>query len=196
MPKQLAQTAPEGVVAAREISLPDGQLLDLANIPAVARTYDDLQRLKAMIREAEGMLKEALIKHSSELGQKTYDVEGAKVEIKGGSETRYDAQEIKRALTEAGMPEKRVKEVVRETIEYKVSAVEAKRAARASEDYAEIIEQHSTVEKKTPSVTVKRIGGRAAYPLKRPAGTDEMTASELPAPADASSAPADEEMPW
>ncbi len=208
------QTAPEVVATSKEIALPDGQLLNLSDIPAVARTYDDLQRLKAMIREAEGTLKEVLIKHSGDLGQKTFSVEGAKVEVKGGNETRYDAQGLKRAFKEAGMPEDRIKEIVRETIEYKVAAVEAKRAARANEKYAEIIEQHSTVEKKTPSVSVKRIGGSAATPLKRPAEKDEMTASELSAPADALpagmsgetpesqtteaiSAPADdEEMPW
>jgi hypothetical protein len=184
--KQVEQTAPEGVVASQEIALPDGQFLDLSDIGSVARAYDDLQRLKAMVREAEGRLKDALVEHSSELGHKTFTVEGvAKVEIKGGTERRYDAQGLKRAFKEAGMPEERIKEIVRETIEYKVAAVEANRAARANEKYAEIIEQHSTVEKKNPSVTVKRIGGSAAtIPPARPAETEEMTASALSAPAD------------
>lgn len=201
MSRQVEQTAPEGVVASKELALPDGQFLDLSDVGSVARAYDDLQRLKSMVREAEGRLKEVLIQHSSELGHKTFNVEGAKVEIKGGSEKRYDAQGLKKALKEAGMPEERIKEIVRETIEYKVLAVEANRAARANENYASIIEEHTTVEKKSPSVSVKRIGGSAVGPLTRPAEKDEMTASELSAPADAPaeslSAPAnDEDMPW
>lgn len=195
------QTAPDTIAPSKEIALPDGQLLDLNNVGEVARAYDDMQRYKRMIREVEGHLKEALLQYSSDAGQKTFTIaDVAKVEIKGGNETRYDAQGLKRALKAAGMPEARIKEIVRETIEYKVSAVEAKRAARANEEYAKIIDEHATVEKKTPSVSVTRIGGKVGHPLAQPAGKDEMTASELPAPADtqseAISAPADEDMPW
>ncbi len=197
MAQQVEQTAPEGVVASKEIALPDGQFLDLSDIGSVARAYDDLQRLKTMVREAEGRLKDVLIQHSSDLGHKTFTLEGiAKVEIKGGSERRYDAQGLKRALKEAGMPESRIKEIVRETIEYKVAAVEANRAAKANDKYAEIIAKHSTVEKKNPSVSVKRIGGSVAGPLTRPAEKEEMTASTLSVPADDSAPADDENMPW
>lgn len=190
MSKQL-QKAPEAVAPKTEvIALPDGQVLDLADTGQVARAYDDMQQLKRMLREVEGKLKEALIEHSQSTGTKTFSVEGAKVEIKGGEETRYDAQAIKRALKDAGMPEDRIKEIVRETIEYKVAAVEAKKAARANEKYAAIIKEFSTVEKKNPTVAVTRIGGKASKPLSTPAEKAETTAEALSAPAD------DEEMPF
>jgi len=198
-PSQSAPVVPE---RPKEIKLPDGQLLDLADVDQVARAYDDVQRYKAMLREAETQLKDALIQHATDRGEKTFTLHEAKVEIKGGEERRYDAQGLKRALKEAGMPEERIKEIVVETIEYKVSAVEAKRAARANEKYAEIVEANTTVAKKTPSVSVTRIGGSAVprSPQGRPAEKEEMTASELSAPADDSQstekAPAEEEMPW
>lgn len=171
--------------------LPDGQVLDLSDVGSVLVAYDDLQRLKAVMREAEAKLKEALISHSSEFGKKSFQVDGVgKVEIKGGKQTVYDAQALKRTLKAAGMPEARIKEIVRETIEYKVMAVEAKRAARANPAYAEAIEKHSTVEEKVPTVTVTRIGGRAAHPLARRAEEAEKTAEASSAPAD------DESMPF
>ena len=193
MSEQLVETASESI--SQLVHLPDGQVLDLANASDVAKAYDDMQHLKRMLREVEGKLKEALVAHSSDVGKKTFEVDGAKVEIKGGKETRYDAQAIKRALKAAGMPEDRIKEIVRETIEYKVSAVEAKKAATANEKYAQIIKEHSTVEEKTPSVSVKKIGGKAVLhtPLAPPAGIAETTAEALPAPADA---PSEEDMPW
>ena len=52
------------------------------------------------------------------------------------------------------MPAERVAEIVIETVDAKVSAVEAKKAAGANAVYAEIIERHKTVYPKSPSVSV------------------------------------------
>lgn len=176
----------------KPVMTPDGQIIDLSDPAQVAMAYDDLQMLKRMIREAEGRLKGALIEHSAAVGKKTFEISGVgKIEIKGGTEKKYDAQGLKRGLKEAGCPDDRISEIVHEIVDYKVVAVEANRAAKANPEYAAVIEANSTVEEKTPTVTVSRVGGgRARVPAQRAVG--ELTAQDS-SPADDSLA---EQLPW
>jgi hypothetical protein len=145
----------------QQLVTPQGSIVDLSKPEEVAIAYDDLQQLKRMLNEVEGKLKQALVEHSRVIGKKSsFELAGvAKVEIKGGTTTSYDPHAIKAGLKKAGCPADRISEIVRETIEYKVMAVEAKRAAKANDDYAAVIEANSKVEEKAPTVTVKRIGG-------------------------------------
>jgi hypothetical protein len=138
---------------------PTGQIIDLANTAEVALAYGDLQQMKRMIREVEGVLKGTLLAHSASIGKKTFELGENKVEIKGGTEKVFDAQGLKRALKEVGCPDERISEIVRETISYKVAAVEARQAAAANPDYAAAVEAHTTIEEKAPTVTVTRVGG-------------------------------------
>ena len=176
----------------KPVMTPDGQIIDLSDPAQVAMAYDDLQYLKRMIREAEGRLKDALISHSAAVGKKTFEISGVgKVEIKGGSETKFDALGLKQGLKEAGCPDERISEIIQEATSYKVLAVEARRAAQANPEYAAVIKANSTVEDKTPSVTVNRIGGgRARVPAQSAVG--ELTAQDS-SPADDSPG---EQLPW
>lgn len=180
----------------REQSLmtPVGTVVDLSNPEEVAIAYDDLRRLKTMLAEAEAKLKEALVTHSAAVGKKSFDLPGvAKVEIKGGTETKWNEQGLKQALKEAGCPPERISEIIRETIEYKVMAVEARRAAKANPVYAEAIEQNSTIQEKAPSVVVTRIGGgrRGESPARR--ANTELTAARQ---ASADEDPLGGSLPW
>jgi len=169
--------------------------VDLSDPASTSIAYDDLQEFKKLLREVEGHLKDALLDHARVLGKKTgFVLDGvAKVEIKSNDETVYNVAALRHDLRAAGMPEERIKEIVRETIDYKVMAREATSAGKANEEYAKIFEQNRTVVAKTPTVTVKRVGGAGGTSshVKRPAGRVEMTTEALPAPADA-----EESDPW
>jgi hypothetical protein len=175
-----------------DLMLPNGVIVDMTDPGQVAVAYDDLQQLRRMVAEAERTLKAALVFHGRDtLGKNTFTIEGVgKVQIEGGKEKRYDAQGLKRALTAAGMPPERVKEIVRETIELKVMGKEANAAAKANPKYEEIIKEFVTVEEKTPTVTVTRIGGgRGTHPHPDSRTVEaEKTVEASPNPADV--------MPW
>lgn len=133
-----------------------GEIIDLSDPVAVAKAYRVVQDLEAQLRQAKGTLGDALIAQKSILGTGTMRFEGLSgpVTIKGGTDTIYNAVAIKTELLAAGMPRERVAEIVVETIDYKVSAVEAKKAAAANAEYREIIERHRQIFPKRPTVVV------------------------------------------
>jgi hypothetical protein len=139
-----------------ELVLPaSGEIVNLNDVFEVARAYRSVLDLETDLKQAKGLLRDALVARSQAEGRKTMHLDGyGKVEVKGGTETLYDAQAIKRELLAAGMSPERVSEIVIETVDYKVSAVEAKKAATANERYAEIIDRHKQVYPKRPSVSV------------------------------------------
>jgi len=180
------------VTDAHELIGPDGSIIDLRDPGSCALALDDMQRLKAMVRDLEGQLKQALVEHSATIGKKTFEVSGVgKVEIKGDTVKKIDPLGLATDLRAAGCPEDRISEIIRETIEYKVVAVEANRAAKANPDYAAAVEANTVIEEKNPTVTVHRIGGaKRRPPASRPEGIeDSPSASD---PADVS----DDAMPW
>jgi hypothetical protein len=136
--------------------VPDtGEIIDLNDLPAVARALGYVRDLESRVKDARLVLADAILHHSHLLGSKTLRVEGVgKFEIRGGSETTYAAEEIEQELRAAGMPEERIREIVIEQVTYTVSAVEAKRAAAANPAYAEIIERHRSVRPKRATVSV------------------------------------------
>jgi len=132
-----------------------GEIVDLSDAHAVAKAYREIQDLEGKLRTAKGTLADALVHHTTIYGSKTMPLEGlGKVVVKGGTDTVYDAQAIKRDLIAAGSDRARVAQIVIETVDYKVAAVEAKKAAGANAEYAAIIERHKTVYPKRPSVSV------------------------------------------
>jgi len=132
-----------------------GTVVDLGNTADCARALQDIRDLEWRLRETKAALVDAIVQHSKEEGSKTIHFEGGKVEVRGDSETVYDAEEIEQGLRAAGMPEHRIREIVVEQVSYKVAALEAKRAAGANPEYAKVIEAHKRVVEKTPSVSVK-----------------------------------------
>lgn len=132
-----------------------GEIVNLNDVFEVARAYRSVLDIESELRHAKDVLRSALVARSQAEGRKTMHLEGlGKVEVRGGVEMVYDAQAIKRELLEAGMDRERVAEIVVETVDYKVAAVEAKRAAAANPVYAEIIERHRKEFPKKPSVSV------------------------------------------
>lgn len=132
-----------------------GELVDLNSVEQVADALRQIREHISVVRRSETMLAEVLVSRSQRIGSKTMHVEGVgKVEVKGGKDITWDALGLKRDLLEAGMPPERVAEIVVETLDRKVNATEANKAARASDAYREIIERHRTEFPKRASVTV------------------------------------------
>lgn len=136
-----------------------GQVVNLENPEETARALSSVRELEQLFREVKVDLTRALVHASQQEGRKTLylgENMDLKVEIKGGSETVYDAEEIEVGLREAGMAEKRIREIVVETTSYKVAAAEAKKAAAANPRYKEIIDAHTRVEDRVPTASVSR----------------------------------------
>jgi hypothetical protein len=137
-----------------------GQVVALDNPKEVALALDGVRDLERQLRLVKTELTSALVYASQQAGAKTLHLEGVKVEIKGGTQTVYEAELIEQGLREAGMPEARIREIVKETVSYVVSAVQAKQAAAANPAYAAVIEAHKRVEEKATSVSIS-LGGKA-----------------------------------
>jgi len=134
-----------------------GEIVSLDDENECAAALRSLRDHKREIDEAISILSDALVQASERHGSKTLHLAAAKVTVAATTKTLFDADALEHDLREAGMPEDRIRQIVKEevTVSRKVVAGEAKRAAAASAVYRNIIEQHSTVVAVIPQVTVK-----------------------------------------
>ena len=151
-----------------EILVPfTGELVRADDAAAAARSLESLRQIEADIRRVKTELTEAIVGVASVTGTKTLHLEGGGTAVvKGGTETVYDAEKLEAALRRAGMPESAIREIVVETVSYKVAAVRAKQAAAANPKYRKAIERHSTQIEKTPTIEVKLPPSRSRSPAK------------------------------
>ena len=132
-----------------------GVLVDLADERQVTMAYQDIKSLKDAVMDADRRLREALKEISTVKGSKTFYIDGlGKVELRGGDRTEYDAMAVEEGLRELGCPEDVIREIVVETISYKVDGNRARRAASANPDYARVIEGARRTVETLPSVLV------------------------------------------
>ena len=119
-----------------------------------------IRSFESQIKEAKGILTQAIVDRSRVLGTKTiYLPDGSKAEVKGGPAAEYDTQEIEENLRALGMPEERIREIVVEEVSYKLSVREANRAAGANEDYAAVIANAKKMEEKPFYISISRTSG-------------------------------------
>ena len=144
---------------ASELVLPhSGEVIDLADVEVAGTTLEQLRTMEQAMREAQRMITDALVEHSRVAGSKTLDIGGGRrIEIRGGVEKVYDAEQLEQELRDLGMPEERIREIVKEEITHTVSAREAQRAAKANDDYAAALER-ATVEREKPYTATIRKG--------------------------------------
>jgi hypothetical protein len=134
-----------------------GELVDPSDEAQCVRALAHVRDLEQTLRETKQALTEAIIDRSSILGSKTLTLDdGTRAEVKGGTETEYDAESIEAELRQAGMPEARIRTVIEEVVTYRVKAVEAKRAAAANPEYAQIVERHRRTVTKPTYVSIRR----------------------------------------
>lgn len=141
----------------RDMVIPGlGEVVDLDDPVKVAFALDGVRDLERNLREIKSELTAVLIHHAQVQGTKTLHLDGVDATVKSGNTTVYDAEAIEQGLRVAGMPEERIREVVKENVTYTVDAVKAKQAAGANPAYFEVIEANKHVEEKPPYVTIKR----------------------------------------
>ena len=141
----------------RELVVPGlGEIVPLDDPAKVAIALDSVRDLERNLREIKSELTAVIVYHAQVQGTKTLHLDGVDATIKSGSKTEYDPEAIEQGLREAGMPEERIREIVKETISYSVDAVKAKQAAGANPAYAAVIEANRQVIEAPPYVTIKR----------------------------------------
>lgn len=132
-----------------------GEVISLDDPSGCLRALTEIRDLEAKLRDAKGALTEALSAEFSRLGTKTIELDGVKVELKGGSETVWDVEVLER-LRDLGLPDERMAALVTTEITYKVNASVAKQIAAANEQYAEVIERAKSTIPKASYITIKR----------------------------------------
>lgn len=142
----------------QELVIPTtGEIVDLTDAPACVSALDSIRDYESRIRELKAILTRAIIEEATRLGVRSIELpNGDRAEISAGMETVYDAQTIEAGLREAGMPEERIRDIIEETVSYKVSANEAKKAAKANPMYGAIIDANSSEHQKAQYVTIRR----------------------------------------
>jgi len=141
-----------------ELALPGtGEVVSLDNEVECVQALAAIRSFESQIKEAKGLLTQAIVDRSRVLGTKTiYLPDGSKAEIRGGPESSYDIQEIEENLRALGMPEERIREIVVEEVSYKLSVRQARQAAAANSDYASVIENAQKTEEKPYYVSISR----------------------------------------
>jgi len=121
-----------------------------------ARVLEAAREMKARLGAVIADATEYLLEESRRQGTKTLAAGGVKVVLSGGTETVFEGQELAQALRDAGVPEERVAEAVREEISYKVNQSVLRQLAGANPDYAAAIESVRQTVEKPYRASVKR----------------------------------------
>ena len=132
-----------------------GEVVNWEDVNSLARALDWLRSAEQEFRSAKAAVQRAIADHAEIRGSKTIALEdGRKAIVGGGSKTFYDSAALDAGLRSLGMPEDRIREIVQ--IEFKVKAIEADRAAKASPDrYAPLIEACKHEEPASISVSLR-----------------------------------------
>jgi hypothetical protein len=133
-----------------------GTVVNLEDVASCAITLDDIRELEWQLRQVKAALVEKLIEKAQLQGSKTLHFEGGKAEVRFGDTWTYDPEEIERGLREAGMPEDAIREIVEETVVYKVKVARLQRAAAANPAYAQVMEENRQGTDRGRSVSVSR----------------------------------------
>lgn len=134
-----------------------GQVVNLEDVRECAQALDALRGFEEQIKEAKAVLTDAILEESRRLGAKTIYVDGVgRVEVRGGTQTLYDAQALEEALRELGCPEERIRDAIKEEVTYKVDGRVVKQLAAANEEYAAAVESAREEVERASYVQIKR----------------------------------------
>lgn len=132
-----------------------GEVVDWQDVNSLARALDWLRAAEQEFRSAKSSVQRSIAQLAKQRGTKTLTLDdGRKASVSGGTKTVWDGQAMDIGLRALGMPEDRIREIVQ--IEFKVKAVEAERAAKASPDrYGVLINACKTEEPSSISVSLR-----------------------------------------
>jgi histone H3/H4 len=144
------------VVPESVLDFASGELIPATDTPRIAAYLADIRELeRGPLKDAKRACAIILEDELRRQGIKTVHYGRLDVTMSEEKEIVWD-MEILEELREAGLPEERFGELVKEEVSYKVSAAVAKQIAAANETYAEIIGRARTDVDKGARVSVKR----------------------------------------
>jgi hypothetical protein len=133
-----------------------GELVPLNDPHRCAQALDQVRNLKHQLDDARAVLEDVLRLESERQGSKTLHLDGLDAVITGGWKTEYDEQELMAELRAVGMPEDRLRELVKETVTYRVDQRVAKSVAAANPAYAAVLERWRRTVPTPWRVTIER----------------------------------------
>lgn len=140
-----------------DVTLPTGELIDLDSLESMAAGLAKVNEIEQYLKEIKGAIREGILEESRIRGESKMELEdGTHIEVKRSYELHWDAPQLEEDLRALGMPEKRIREIVVETVSHKVKAVEANKASKANPEYAEAIERARTEVEKMPTIGLPR----------------------------------------
>jgi hypothetical protein len=107
-----------------------------------------LDEIEAKVRVARAAITAYVEAESKQQGTKTFDVPGGKLVLEGGPTTVVEGNELAQLLSEAGMSEERIAEIVQPVVTYKVNRAKLKQATAANDDYKAAAELVTSTELK------------------------------------------------
>jgi hypothetical protein len=151
----VTETSTELAAPAQLLDVQSGELLpatteNAARVLTAAREMKD--RVQGVIRDTTAWLAEEARRE----GKKTFHVGGGKIELSGGTSISYDPEKLREALMAADCPEKRINDVIVETVTYTVNRNELRQLVGANPDYKAAAELAEIREEKAFSASVKR----------------------------------------
>ena len=140
-----------------DLTLPhSGELIDLHDAAACANALAEIRRLEQGMRDAKSILSGAIVAESRRQGSKTLYLDGVVAEVRGGTDTVWDLDALEDGLRAAGLPDDRIRDVIKEEVTWKVNAREAQRVAKSNPDYAAVVERASMAVEKPPTVVLRQ----------------------------------------
>lgn len=134
-----------------------GEIVDLSKPVEAALALDALREFERDIASAKRILTDAVVAHYRLTGERTLELPGRlEAEVKASKRTIVDPDILEQRLRDAGMPEERIEQLFKTTVERKVELRKAKTAATANDEYRAALEAASTTYQETPSVTIRR----------------------------------------
>lgn len=133
-----------------------GEVVDWQDVNSLARALDWLRETEQEFRSAKASVQRSIAYLAEQRGTKTLLLDdGRKASVSGGTKTVWDEEALDAGLRNLGMPEDRIREIVQ--VEFKVKAIEADRAAKASPDrYGVLIKSCKTEEPSTITVSLRK----------------------------------------
>lgn len=132
-----------------------GELVQPDEIDKIAEALDYCKMAKQRWQDAIDAFSAALIEHSKIVGAKTFHAGSTTVTVSPDKELSWDIDYLDTALSEAGLPEDRIRALITTTVSYKVNAAVANQIAASNPEYAEIIAKAKTYTPKRQYVSVK-----------------------------------------
>ena len=146
---------------ANELVIPmTGEVVPLDQPDQVAVALDDVRRYKRDLDQVRIVLEDALRFESERAGTRTLHLTGMDAVVTGGERVEYDAEELARELSAAGLPPERLGELIVATVSYRVDQRVARSVAASNPRYAAALERCRRVVPAPWRVSIKRGGTR------------------------------------